>query len=396
MELINENELNNETLNVLYSDEPNWLKEHRTNSLSMFKELQMPEFKYGLSITLNPKNFNLNINEFISSLKQPIDIEIKNKDKIEIISFKENYPKVKEYINRLVKYDENKFTSFHNAFFNNGLFIRIPKNTEVDLPLIINKKINQKYSFEYVVIVAEPFSKIKIIENASSELKEIFRSKIVEVFIEEGAKVTYMDIQDFNDNAYSFNIKKADVERDSEIKWIDCVFGSHLTKAETISELNAEGANVQNFGVFFGNSNEQFDIFTSAVHNAPRTFSNMLIKGALDNKSKAVYQGLIHITKDAPFSNGYQKEDTLLLSENAEVDPIPKLLIDNNNVRCTHGATIGEIDKEKLFYLMSRGLSEKQAKEEFVKGFFNPVIDQINEENIQDNLKKIIEEKLRL
>lgn len=396
MELINENKLNESIIKDLSRSEPKWLKEHRLNAFAKFKELTIPEFRYGLSIVLRPDNLEIIEDEFLESLKNPVDIEINNVEGVEIFDFSKDYDTIKKYINQLIKYDHDKFISFHNAFFNKGLFIRVPKNTEIETPLILNKILKQKYSFEYIIIVAEPNSKIKILDSSTSEENQLFRSKVVEIFLQENSKVTYMDMQNFNNKIFNINNKKADVSRDAELNWIECILGSHLTKVDTLTNLNGEGATSNNYGVFFGNQKEQFDISTSAIHNAPRTFSDMMIKGALDNNAKNVYQGLVHITKNAPFSIGYQKEDTLLLGPGAEADPIPKLLIDNNNVQCSHGATIGEIDKEKLFYMMSRGLNEKEAKEEFVKGFFNPIFDKIKEKTVQENLKKIIEERLKL
>lgn len=396
MELVNENKLNKKIVEDLSSKEPEWLKEHRINSYEKFKDLTIPSFRYGLSIILRPEDFEIDSAEFVSSLKNPAEIKTNKVNSVEIFEFNKDYDRVKKYMNKLVRFDKDKFSSFHNAFFNKGLFIRIPKNTEVEEPLILERNINERYSFEYIIILAEPSSKIKIVDNSSSNKNKLFRSKVVELFLAENSRVTYLNVQDFDSGAYSFNIKGASIEKNAELNWIECVFGSHITKAETKTNLNGEGSSVKNFGIFFGNNKEQFDFSTITIHNSPRTSSDMLIKGALDNNSKAVYRGTIHIKKDAPFSSGYQKEDTLLLGPGAEADPIPELLIDNNNVKCSHGASIGEIDKEKLFYMMSRGLNEREAKEEFVKGFFNPVLDKIKEKNIQEDIRRIIEKRLKL
>ena len=132
----------------------------------------------------------------------------------------------------------------------------------------------------------------------------------------------------------------------------------------------------------------------NSIHNGPHTWSDIFTKGALTGSSKCLYRGLVKIKENAFGSNGYQKEDTLLLSEDAVADSIPNLEIDNNDVRCTHGASIGKIDMEKMFYMKSRGLNEEQATWKYVKGFFEQLIPKIQIEHLRDNMHKMIEERM--
>jgi len=158
--------------------------------------------------------------------------------------------------------------------------------------------------------------------------------------------------------------------------------------------LNGEGSATNNYGIFFGNEKQQFDLVANSIHNAPNTTSDIFTKGALTDTSKCIYRGLVKIHQNAGGSNGYQKEDTLLLSPDAAADSIPNLEIDNSDVRCTHGATIGRIDREKMFYLMSRGLNEKQATRTYVRGFFEELILKMQIEKLRENMHDLVEARM--
>ncbi len=145
--------------------------------------------------------------------------------------------------------------------------------------------------------------------------------------------------------------------------------------------------------MFFTQEQQQFDVAVEVQHLAPQTTSDMRTKGVAKDKSRAVYRGNIKIHENAHNSMGYQREDTLILSEEATVDAIPKLEINNHDVKCKHGATVGQIDREKLFYLTSRGLSEGEAQATIVRGFFLPTIQKISAEALRERLEKEIEDK---
>ena len=178
------------------------------------------------------------------------------------------------------------------------------------------------------------------------------------------------------------------------INWLDCCFGSNVTLSEVTTNLNGEGAETNNYGIFFGNKKQQFDLVANSMHNMPDTKSDIFTKGALTDKSKCIYRGLVKIQKNASGSNGYQKEDTLLLSPNAAADSIPDLEINNSDVKCSHGASIGRIDREKLFYLMSRGMDETEATRIYVKGFFEELIQKMKIKELRDNMHNLVEKRM--
>ncbi len=176
---------------------------------------------------------------------------------------------------------------------------------------------------------------------------------------------------------------------------MDCCFGSKITSSEVTTYLDGEGSETNNHGIFFGNENQQFDLSVNSIHNAENTVSDIISKGALTDSSKCIYHGLVKISRNASGSNGYQKEDTLLLSPNATADAIPDLEIDNSDVKCSHGATIGKTDAEKMFYLRSRGFNEKEATKVYVKGFFNGLIKKMQIEKLRENMEDLIDERMK-
>ena len=414
------------------NNEPEWLLKKRLASLSIFKEKPMPNFIYGLNISMN---IDLNLDNINIEKSGKSNIEIKNNNKDVIIEdfggmLKNHENILKEKFMSIVNATE-KFTSFHNAFLNNLTFIYVPKNIEVKEPIELSSTIDSDVIFDHLIVLAEDNTKLTLVENSNNknnnektqlknnnqinenkinnnknieknndELKniennnEVYRSKLVEIFLGNNSKLDYGNVQLLNQNTFNFTIKKASIGTNSVINWMDCCFGSKVTLSEVTTLLNGDGAQTNNHGIFFGSKNQQFDLVANSIHNAPHTVSDIFTKGALTGSSKCLYRGLVKIHKDAPKSNGYQKEDTLLLSKDAAADSIPNLEIDNNDVRCTHGASIGRIDREKMFYLQSRGLNEEQATKEYVKGFFEQLIQKIQIQNLRDNMHKMVETRM--
>ena len=359
------------------NNEPSWLLEKRQNALKFFQDTPMPSFIYGLNINLK---IDLNLSDLDTSKSSEIKKEIINNNKeIKIYNLAEaleNIPELlKEYFMNKIIPANDKFTSFHQAFVNNIQVIHIPKNTVAKDPIEITSIINSQINFDHLIIIAEDNSEITIFEDLKSENEEkSYISKLVEVSVGNNAKVNYSNLQTLNKNSFLFTKKRAITDRDSSMNWLDCCFGSNTTSSEITSNLNGEGSEARNYGIFFGDDNQQFDLVVNSMHNAPNTSSDIFSKGALTDSSKCIYHGLVKIQQNAPGSNGYQKEDTILLSPNAIADAIPDLEIDNSDVKCSHGATIGKIDEEKLFYLRTRGFDKNAATKIYIKGFFNQLI----------------------
>ncbi len=383
-----------ESIKQLYIDEPKFFQNKRLKAFEIFKTLPKLSFRHGINIVISPDNLNIDEIHHEGSI-QSLNAKGEN---VEILSLHEAYNKYPELIednfSSLVS-EEDKITALHLTLWNKGLFIRIPKNTQLTKPVEISTLMNSKRQFEYILIIAEDNTQATILETIKSTLEEGYRSSIVEIIVGNNSNIQYGSIQSIGKNCYNFSINRSKIGRDSHMEWFSGTFGSKFTRFESASLLKGEGASTKNLGAFFASGNQQFDISTSAIHMSPYTTSDMLIKGIAKDKSKTLYRGLIDIKENAKESNGYQRQDTLLLNEGVEANAIPKLLIGNNEVKCSHGATIGQLDKEKIFYLMSRGLNKNEAETEMIKGFFNPLIKKISSKDVKSYTKKMVMERLR-
>ncbi len=389
--------LNKELITQLSSknEEPHWLLEQRLKSLEQYKSLPAPLFKYGIGIFLDITELKLDNIDPTGNNSLTVTCEDK---KIEILNLKEALKKhetlVKKYLFSLIEND--KISTLHKAFLNNAIFIRIPENTYSNKPININFCLESNTSLDSILIIAEPNSKATIIEHsndASGKENIGFRSQIVEIIAKENTKIEYVSIQNISQNVNNFTKRKASVEKDAYVYWLDCILGSRFTQSITTTFLNDIGATNKNLGLFLGDNDQRYDINAETIHNASKTQCDMYTKGVLNDNAKNVYRGLVRIQPQAYNCKGYQKSDTLLLGENTETDPVPILEIHNNDVKCGHGATVGQIDKEKIFYMMSRGLSEQEAIETIIKGFFDPILNQLSEE-LAKEFRQTIEKRV--
>ena len=217
------------------------------------------------------------------------------------------------------------------------------------------------------------------------------REKEIELIAEEGSTVEAVMIQGEKEDMNLENEIKCYPGKDATINLNFFIFGSKTHKINIENYLKEEGGNINNSGIFIGSGEQEFDIYTRAYHTAPHTYCNMLVKGALKDSSKSNYEGLVDISKEGENCRGFQREETLILSEKAKAHALPLLNVNNNNVEVKHGATIGRIDKELLFYMKSRGLTEQEAKIKMVEGFFNPLMKNLKQETrntILTNIRK--------
>lgn len=380
------------------NNEPEWMLNKRLAAYNIFKEKPMPNFIYGLNINMN---IDLDLDNIDVQNLGNSNLKIKNSnDNIIIENFegmlKNHEDILKEKFMSIVQGNE-KFTAFHHAFLNNLTFVYVPKNIEVEEPIELSSTVGSDVIFDHLIVLAEDNTKFTLVENSKSNNKnnDIYRSKIVEIFVGNNSNVNYGNVQLLDQNTFNFTIKKAAIGPNSTINWMDCCLGSKVTLSEVTTLLNGDGAQTNNHGIFFGSKHQQFDLVANSIHNSPHTTSDIFTKGALTGNGRCLYRGLVKINQNAFGSNGYQKEDTLLLSEDAAADSIPNLEIENNDVRCTHGASIGKIDMEKMFYMKSRGLNEEQATREYVKGFFEPLIQKIQIKDLRDNMNNMVEERMK-
>ncbi len=376
------------------SDEPAWMKEKRLNALNIFNSLPLPQLKYGIAITLNSSEINLN------------EIQLPEKKEIKLPNYKdviiENLSVALKSHEDLIKKhflscfpSIGKFEALHTLLWNKGVLVYVPENVTLKEPIKLSN-IGGDSEFQHNIIILGENSSASIFEEElSSNENKSYKTKITEIFVNNNSSLNYINFQNLSQNTINFSTKRAVVNKNANINWIDFCLGSKLTKSEILTKLEEEGSSTNVFSLFFSNKEQQFDFNSSIYHNSKHTKSDMAVRGVLDNKSKVVYNGLVKIAENASNSNGYQKQDALLLSSNAEIDPIPNLEINNNDVKCSHGTTVSRLDREKLFYLKSRGLPEDKAVKLMIKGFFDPIIRKIKIKEARKNLRKAINSKLK-
>ena len=304
----------------------------------------------------------------------------------------------KYFMTKSVQINENALTALHAAFWNTGSFLYIPKNVAVEIPIenTITKNSNTDLLFPHTLIIAEEGASVTVIETSRSETEDrpAFVNGVVEIFAGPGAVVRYISPQIFGENVHYTTFKKAVGRKDSTVNWYEIGIGGIFSQSDIQLILDEQGSTGEMLGIYFPRGHQEMEYRTLQVHASPNTKSNLLFKGALQDAARTIFRGVIQVHKGAQRTDAYQANRNILLSSDAHADSIPVLEIEANDVRCTHGATVGPIDEEVLYYLMSRGLSRGEAKRMLVIGFLVPVIDKIPVEAIRDEIKGYIESRI--
>jgi Fe-S cluster assembly protein SufD len=293
---------------------------------------------------------------------------------------------------------DDKFTAHNAASWEHGLLVRVPKGVEREQPLYV-RVVNSSPGgslFWRLLVVAEEGARFTLIEEYASATPDLaaYSNAAVELFVERGAKLEYVSLQNLSRGTWHFATHHARVERDAELDWVTGGFGSRKGKTRIQNDLAGQGATSRVTGAYFADGEQHLDFDTFQEHIAPNTTSDFAFKGALRDEASTVWRGMIRVEPEAQRTNAYQENRNLLLSERAHADSIPGLEILANDVRCTHGATLGQVDREQLFYLMSRGLSRSEAERLIVRGFFQDVLDRIELEPVREALAEALEARI--
>ena len=383
--------LSREAVEELSAKEPSWLRKLRLNAWERFSSAELPRLQYGMGIRTDLSGLQLDSLPLETVRDADALRDIRVPDGIELLPLRKAVQRddVKQHLFSLLR-PEGAFPALLAATWSDGIFIRIKKDATVKEALEFTLPPSGSH---HVLVLAEPNSSATIIETSGQGQGGICLQG-VEVICGEGSHVQYAAIQTLDSETWNISQRRARVLASARMDWMDFCLGSKLTLNTISSDLAGQGAQGYVWGLFYGNGRQHFDLHSDTVHNAPDTVCDMRTKGALSGRARAIYHGLVKIDKNAPRSNGYQKEETLLLSKHAHADSIPKLEIDNNDVRCTHGATLGQIDQEKVFYLMSRGLPREVAVKRVVEGFFEPLVLRIEIEQVRQRLRELIDRKI--
>ncbi len=378
------------------------LDDLRAIAVASFASAPEVSLKYGLNIFFAPKGVPLPFGDVINAKRSEILVP----EGVTVHSFAEalQKPDLAACVLKFLSAHDvrvEKITAWHRSQSGLGSLIVVPPNFSSDEPIRIDLVLRDEHRVENVLIVVGEGSRITIIEHlrsaddsglSASDPK--LRSSVTDIIVHPNAKATHISLQDFAENVTDLSLKRAIVKRNASMSWIECLFGGVFSQSIVTTELAEEGASVGAKTQFFGKGSQKFDLYQNVRHVASNTHSELRTRGALMDTAKTIYRGLVRVEKGTKGCVGHQKEDTLLLGERAEIDAVPSLEIESADVRCGHAATVGRLDKEKMFYLMSRGLDEVACRKLLVEGFFAPIVVEMRAAGLDDRVQCIIDERI--
>lgn len=284
---------------------------------------------------------------------------------------------VKEYFMKCVTPNDHKFVALHAAVWSGGSFVYVPKGVQVDIPLQSYFRLNSPGAgqFEHTLIIVDEGAKLHFIEGCSAPKHNMtnLHAGCVELFVKEGATLRYSTIENWSKNMLNLNTKRAIVEKNGTIEWVSGSFGSKISMLYPMSILKGEGARAEFTGVSFAGKGQNLDTGAKVIHAAPNTSSTINSKSISKNGGSTTYRGVIKVNSNAYNSKSMVSCESLMLDNKSKSDTIPVIDLRNDDVEIGHEAKIGKISDEAIFYLMSRGLSEEQAKTMIVRGFVEPI-----------------------
>ena len=299
----------------------------------------------------------------------------------------------------VVPAEDGKFEALNAALWTDGVLLYVPSNVKLDLPIRATRWLSESGSAvcTRTLIIAEPGSQVSYVDELVSEDFEsrTLVSSVVEVIARDGAQVQYVSIQRLGRGAFCQSTQRTLAHRDSKLDTLNVNLGASVSRLDLNARLLGPGAHSDMLGLYFGDGDQHFDHNTSQDHIAPDTGSDLLYKGALDESSRAAFRGIIRVHPDAQRTDAYQTNRNLLLSDDARADSLPNLEIEADDVKCSHGASVGQLDSETLFYLLSRGMSRQQAERLVVLGFLRDVMVRLPLAGVIEKVTRAIERKLQ-
>lgn len=393
--------------------EPKWMRNFRINSYLKFEEIPNPNFgpvididfddityykKVGDKVEDNWDNVDKDAREtfcslglmdaeekYLGGIGAQYESEVVYHNMLEELVEKnvifcdtdtalKKYPDLfKEYFNKLVKYDENKYTALNGAVWSGGTFIYVPPHTKLDRPLQSYFRINSRNmgQFERTIIIVDEYSSLHYMEGctAPTYTTDSLHAAVVEIYVKSHATCRYTTIQNWASNIYNLVTKRAIVEENGTMEWIDGNIGSKTNMKYPSCILKGEGATGKCISIAVAKDDQIQDAGAKMIHLAPNTKSDIISKSIATDGGEATYRGTVYIDKLANNSRSYVKCDTIILDSKSKSDTVPKNVVLNSSSILNHEATVSKISKDKLFYLMSRGISEERAKELIIMGF---------------------------
>ena len=309
----------------------------------------------------------------------------------------EQYAEIfKAKLGSLVDSEKNGFTALNTAFIGEGVFIFLPKNAKIDCPIqLLFLTDDGKIACPRILLVAESFAEATVIETFVRRAESKYLTNaVVEISVAEEAKIKHYRVQRESHEAFHVSTTAAEINRGSVYDTTAITLGARLSRHDVSLKFNAEGGEAFVDGLYLLGGAQHHDTHSVIAHNVPNCTSHQTYKGILNDRSRGVFNGKVFVAVGASGTDGYQSNKNLLLSNEARVDTKPQLEIFNDDVKCSHGATVGQLEEEELFYLLSRGLNDSLARNLLTYGFAEEIVDKIGIESIKKQLDEAVLNRL--
>ncbi len=389
-------------------DEPDWLRERRQNALNALPELSLPDViktpgRRWTDFDALPFEQLLDPDDPTGSTEISRQVGT-NTEGVVIQSFEEALAEdeelVRDHLGSVIDPTENYLTALSAALFTVGTVVRIPSGVDVEeLTLRTEVATDTQAVFEQTLVIVEGSASATVLHRLDSAEDDAqpatqYVSDLVEVVAGENSTIQYGAIQDLRETTYTYTHKRGLAETYATIEWIEGNFGSRLTRSDVETRLIGDGSESRIIGAFFGHDDQHFDVNARVWHEAAHTTADLVTRGVLDDVARSVYEGVQDVGSEAWDTSSYQRENTLMLSDDSEADASPKLIINNHDTEASHSASVGQVNEQDLFYLTSRGIDEKEATDMLVEGFFVPVLEEIELETMRSELSTLVVDRL--
>jgi len=379
--------------------EPEWLLEHRLGALEALDELELPDV-----INTPGRRWtdleSLDFEALVDPLDQSDETERADVEGVEVLSFVEALDSheelVREHFGSIVDAEENYLTALSAALFTTGTVVYVPEGVDAE-DITIRAEMNSRSLFSQTLVITEKSASATILESIESGADvdgDRFFSNIVEVAAGENSYVQFGSLQNLDQETYHVTLKRAVTDTYANANWIEGNIGSRLTRSDVETQLDGDGSETKIVGAFFGHEDQHLDVNARVWHRAEHTTADLVTRGVLDDVARSVYEGVQDVGEGAWNTSSYQRENTLMLSDESEADASPKLIIKNHDTEASHSATVGQVNQEELLYMTSRSIDPNTARNMLVEGFFVPVLEEIDVDAFREDLTDLIEARL--
>jgi Fe-S cluster assembly protein SufD len=380
--------------------EPEWLLETRLEALDALSDLAFPD------VIKTPGRkwtdlADLDYESLVDPLNAAEEKDQVGPEEAEVLSWSEAVAEhedlLREHFGSVVDPQTNYLTALSTALFSTGTVVHVPEGVDAE-DVKVRTTMNSRSLFNYTLVVTEESASVTLLERQETgdDLEgNRYYSGLTEIVAGENAYVQYGSLQDLDQTTYNYQLKEGVADTYGQVDFVDCNIGSRLTKSSVETHLDGDSSETKIVGAFYGHDDQHFDVAARVWHNNENTTADLVTRGVIDDEARSVYEGVQNVGRDAWNTSSYQRENTLMLSDESEADASPKLIINNHDTEASHSATVGQVDEEDMFYMASRSVPERTARNMLVEGFYVPVMEEIAVDELREDLQSRIRERLR-